>query len=504
MDQFQSYSTGKVAIQKMMQQSIDCLSNFYPTGDETKRRSRQSGCHSSIPLLLFVRQQTIVLPLSSCTDTLPVLFWLRCYAPCVERLRLDESEQKVTTVVDPQHIAWFWRKALQTFLFVTHLDLQDLSINRVNIALSAFGERTALATQIRCVTLPTFLILQQHLLSPFVNLEELHISGCNDVHCISFEFCASTLRRLNARFTTLNDQSLAPLGRLEVLDCTYCKQITTLEPFAESLRVLRARGATGLKDAALSSVFGLDELDVTDVTEVTTVAPFASSLRHLTAGGGSGISDASIAMADILVILDVKENEKVTAIPDCFARSLRELSASGSGITDRLMSPLAAGIVKVDLSGDGYLTSLEPFALSLRELDANDHSCHITDSALCQATNLVTLRIQNNPHIETLTSCATTLLELDCRGRLSKINDAALASVTGLQYLDASTNIRVTTIAPFVKSLKALSAGWKCGIDQEGLCLDVEGNCLSKLYIRQNDNNIVVNPQQFAGIFVVQ
>jgi hypothetical protein len=95
-------------------------------------------------------------------------------------------------------------------------------------------------------------------------------------------------------------------------------------------------------DAGLAQAVGIVKLDVYNNPNVTTVAPFAVTLRELNAQGNSGITDAGLAQAAGIVRIYVDNNPKVTTVAP-FAVTLRELNATGSsGITDAGLAQLQA------------------------------------------------------------------------------------------------------------------------------------------------------------------
>jgi hypothetical protein len=82
--------------------------------------------------------------------------------------------------------------------------------------------------------------------------------------------------------------ALPDCRRLQVLNADWNTKITTLQPFAQRLRELRAgnQGAEcdcALDDAALADATGLVSLSADFNEAITTVEPFGASLRRLDA-----------------------------------------------------------------------------------------------------------------------------------------------------------------------------------------------------------------------------
>jgi len=140
-------------------------------------------------------------------------------------------------------------------------------------------------------------------------------------------------------------------------------------------------------------------------------------------------------------------------------------------------------LTKVSIDRDTKITTLAPFAKTLRKLSifSSQNTCLINDDALSLCTEIEELYISCNNIITTCTPFAKSLKKLcaiihtnenydtidGCKNR--GLTDAGLVLCTNIEILCATDNINITTCAPFAKSLKILFADGHCGITDDGL-----------------------------------
>jgi len=151
--------------------------------------------------------------------------------------------------------------------------------------------------------------------------------------------------------------------------------------------------------------------------------------------------------------------------------TLRELDAGGRccGITDSGLRS-ATQLVMLNAWRNSKITTVAPFGATLRELDASStdvgilaETCGITDSGLCNATQLVKLNAEGNSKITTVAPFASTLRDLGARYACG-ISDSGLRYATQLVKLKASSNSKITMVAPFGSTMRELNATENCGI----------------------------------------
>ena len=86
-------------------------------------------------------------------------------------------------------------------------------------------------------------------------------------------------------------------------------------PLGPSLRELVSRGPHGVGDADLVLATGITALDISDNPNITTVAPFARTLRKLTARGSHcRIWDRNLALATRLEHLESAGHHESRAV----------------------------------------------------------------------------------------------------------------------------------------------------------------------------------------------
>ena len=107
----------------------------------------------------------------------------------------------------------------------------------------------------------------------------------------------------------------------------YDNERIQIVPSGSTLLELDAENSK-ISDAALAQATNLVWLSCSGNEKITTVAPFAQSLRHLFAQYGSFLDDAGLATATNLVTLNCSSNSKITSIGFC-RNNLQELIVSG-------------------------------------------------------------------------------------------------------------------------------------------------------------------------------
>jgi len=135
---------------------------------------------------------------------------------------------------------------------------------------------------------------------------------------------------------------------------------------------------------------------------------------------------------------------------------------------------------KLIACGNPNITTCEPFAQHLVVLDVrNVYSSRfgfalgsgICDKGLHMCNRLKILYASNNTRITSCEPFAKTLRKLDASNDCG-INDIGLQMCHRLKILNASDNSQITTCKPFARSLKELHArGDCCGIDNDGIAL---------------------------------
>ena len=220
-----------------------------------------------------------------------------------------------------------------------------------------------------------------------------------------------------------------------------------------------------LEDLAVHGA-SLVTLHLQNCCGVTTVAPVAGTLRRLVVSGRDcGVDDEGVEAATRLRVLDASENNRIsTVLP--FAATLRELDASQCMISDAGLKHATRLVVLRSDYNDG-ITTVQPFCTSLRSLSAAGE-CGIDDAALAHATRLEMLGVWYNASVTTVKPFGSTLRTLYASGNCG-INDAGLAHATGIHTLCAMDNEGISTVQPFAKSLRSLVARGSCRIGDAGL-----------------------------------
>lgn len=205
-------------------------------------------------------------------------------------------------------------------------------------------------------------MMTQAAVDQFVHLRVLNVSQCGMVKDVSF--CGKTLEVLHINGPSgVRDDSLASLYRLRSLHCNHNPAVTTVAPFAQTLRLLSACGSTcGVSDEGLRDASNIQALYIFENTKVTTVRPFARQLRQLRAYGlDCMLGDAGLSDATSLVSLVVS----TTIRP--FASTLRELIACGlSGITEDELAEGGQGLVRLTTTSNSRIQSRDVKQLRAR------------------------------------------------------------------------------------------------------------------------------------------
>lgn len=259
--------------------------------------------------------------------------------------------------------------------------------------------------------------VQQESLEGFTALRYLSMFNHKCIWDVSF--CGATLEVLLADWSGLCDEGLQNATRLQVLHCDSCEGVTTLEPFAATLRELDASHSCGLNRAALAHA------------------------RHLT-------------------VLSIHFNESITSLPPSLAANLRELRVGCQSDTDPIGDEQlreATSLVYLDASTAPLISTVAPFAKSLRVLSCG--SGFTDESAIPAATQLVRLNLVDARRVTVIVEASATssppLLELVCG---SGLTDASLAPLRRLVSLTCYVNPHITTVKPFGTTLRHLQVGW--------------------------------------------
>ena len=285
---------------------------------------------------------------------------------------------------------------------------------------------------------------------------------------------ASTLRRLLLPpRTPIPQELLNAFGQLEELDITSSPTFAHMLFCSATLQILYADNCQKLTDKGLERACNLKVLHVSDCHLVTTVAPFAHSLRVLSINNDCGIGSDALSEARCLMVLHAARNTKVHHLFSSATNRvhpLRELDAAGdhSAITDDVLRETTA-LVKFSCIKNTHVTTVAPFGLSLLELDVG-HSA-VGDSGLVTATGLVHFSASNNPAVCNLSPFASTLLELATGGDETGLTDIALHEAIHLISLTLYPTIgaKITTVAPFAASLRHLEAAWNYSLTDASL-----------------------------------
>lgn len=354
--------------------------------------------------------------------------------------------------------------------FLTSVDLSDCSdANALSVVEELLkdddgGGAASAAGRLRRLFLPWKCSISQQQLEFFSNLEVLQISGCSNL--VNVSFCGTTLRVLYAdACLKLNDAGLQHATRLEILHVSGCGNIQTVEPFGHRLHELDASDGCGIDSEALSQCHRLQVLAVSYNEKFKTLGSYAPQLRELVASGPYCISsDRALAAATRLVRLDVSGNPNVTTV-EPFGASLRVLGAQRTFIDDKALVT-ATKLVELFVWGNREVRSIAPFASTLMELDASG-DCGIDDASLAAVSSmlkLIWLNVSDNPQISTVASCAHSLRHLSAQGD-SGLTMEGLTLATQLVSYDCSYNPNLSKIQPFAASLEWLVAlGARCGL----------------------------------------
>ena len=127
-------------------------------------------------------------------------------------------------------------------------------------------------------------------------------------------------------------------------------------PLGPSLRELVSRGANGVGDADLLLATGITALDASDNRNVTTVAPYAHTLRRLTARGEyCRIGDRELALATRLEHLESAGNCHITSLAP-FSSTLRHVGGLLEGCYKEARVDLSGPMPALSSIGDGFLS----------------------------------------------------------------------------------------------------------------------------------------------------
>ena len=132
---------------------------------------------------------------------------------------------------------------------------------------------------------------------------------------------------------------------------------------------------------------------------ITTCEPFKDTLIKLYTSYGCGINNNGLKNCNKIQILDARFNEKITTC-EPFKDTLIELNANGRcGINDNGLKNCNK-IQILNASNNGNITICEPFKDTLIELNAS-WQCGINDEGLQNCNNLKKIYVVNNLNITT-------------------------------------------------------------------------------------------------------
>lgn len=220
-----------------------------------------------------------------------------------------------------------------------------------------------------------------------------------------------------------------------MLNADGARSICSIEPFASSLRELvLGTFFSQLGDEEIASAANLVKLVVSETHHVTTVAPFAASLReldaqqsgiHQTEGGGGGLEDA-VQLVRLASNRDIRDFRR---FPQLF-----ELDAIG--LDDRAVASIASpSLISLHLRPhQEMLTTLAPVARTLRHLVVHgdptyNNNSSLADDGVLTVTNLVTLDCSGYGNLTTLAPFATSLEQLRCEGNGCKLKGEAIGQL---------------------------------------------------------------------------
>lgn len=178
-------------------------------------------------------------------------------------------------------------------------------------------------------------------------LKKLNISNNNNI--TSLEPFEDSLIELIANYNTkLNNSGLQKCKSIRRFEVNDNPNITSCSPFAETLEELEATRNSGINDESLKKCHNIKILNGFDNNKITTCDPFSNSIIKLYAEGNCGIDDNGVAKCAKLETLVIDENIKITKC-DSFADSLIELSAVRRFSIDLSNADICFGISNQEL-----------------------------------------------------------------------------------------------------------------------------------------------------------
>lgn len=319
---------------------------------------------------------------------------------------------------------------------------------------------------VRRLLLPPFCSISQSVFERYTHLEECDMTGAAELTHV--HHCAASLRCLYANYSKLGDEGLCQATRLEVLHVASCGKVTTITPFSDSLRELDCSKRCGITSAALHEARGprLAVLIAFDNRGITSL-PESVSLRELNIRSPCTIGDADLSHSSTsrLVRLHTHGNPNITTVRP-FAETLRELAITGECRVADIS--LAGRLVKLNVSSNKRIVGSLPQSLVV--LDASGPDCEIEDRTLQSITSLNWLDCTSNRRVTTVAPFAASLRHLLALGDSGALNDDGLRNAAWLVSLTCHRNPHLTTILPFAASLQELAAsGDQCGLSGEEL-----------------------------------
>lgn len=260
---------------------------------------------------------------------------------------------------------------------------------------------------------------------------------------------------------------------------------------------------TTISDVDLQRATRLVKLNADYANRITTVSPFATSLRELSIAHRCGVGDEGLSLASCLVCLTVSYNRLVHVVPPRSRCSLLSLDCHGDcpiQLTSREVeeNDLASGsspslfssklpFTFLDVSNNPYVTSLDVCAPTLRHLIAWE-GAGLNESSFREVTGLVTLDCSFLPTLSSIASFGATLERLvamgETCGMILHLDEQNLHLFPSLAQITASTlhtprlineKVVVCASAPFVevrdyiwfRKLFLLTSLTRCGVGRK-------------------------------------
>jgi hypothetical protein len=141
---------------------------------------------------------------------------------------------------------------------------------------------------------------------------------------------AETLELLNACGTCgIGDAGLVHARKINVLTANYNPNITIVPVTVDELYAV---GSCGIDDAGLKNAHKIKKLYADDNPKITTIQPFAETLKSLSVSGNCGIDDAALHGIQCMKSLEISGNSKISIA------ALVRLTAAAMGVNPPIVS----------------------------------------------------------------------------------------------------------------------------------------------------------------------